>query len=47
MGVLGLESTSIISDRIFDIISGPDNKVEFKQYLKYIDTSMNGSFEEK
>ena len=30
MGLLGLESTSVISDRIFEILKGPDDQVEFK-----------------
>jgi hypothetical protein len=47
MGLLGLESTSILSDRIFEYLAGPDHQVGFKEYLKYLDTSMNGSFEQK
>ncbi|MFN9909145.1 MAG: hypothetical protein ACK56F_24000 [bacterium] len=44
---MGLESTSILSDRIFEYLAGPDHQVDFKEYLKYLDTSMNGSFEQK
>ena len=47
MGLLGLESTSTLSDRIFRIIAGANNLVEFKGFIKYLDRSMHGNIEDK
>ena len=43
MGLLGLESASILSDRIFKVISSGNNYVEFLSFIKYLDKSMHGS----
>jgi hypothetical protein len=43
MGLLGLESTSILSDRIFKVIVGPNDLIEFKNFVKYLEKSMHGT----
>ena len=43
MGLLGLESASILSDRIYKVISGGKNMVDFQSFIKYLDKSMHGT----
>jgi len=47
MGLLGLESTSSLSDRIFKMIAGPNDLVEFRGFIKYLDRSMHGNLDDK
>jgi hypothetical protein len=47
MGLLGLESTSTLSDRIFKMIAGANNLVEFGGFIKYLDKSMHGNLKDK
>ena len=47
MGLLGLESTSTLSDRIFKMIAGVNNLVEFGGFIKYLDKSMHGNLKDK
>ena len=47
MGLLGLENTSILSDRIFKIISENKNLINFKDFILYLDKSLNGGLRDK
>ena len=47
MGLLGLESTCLISDRIFSVMSQREGKVRLKNYLEYMDILLYGTPEEK
>lgn len=47
MGLLGLESTCLISDRIFSVMSHRGDKVRLRNYLEYMDILLYGTPEEK
>ena len=48
MGLLGLQSTSILADRIFKCMDKNNNsKVSFEEFLEYMDIVMHGTKEEK
>jgi Ca2+-binding EF-hand superfamily protein len=48
MGILGLQSTSGIADRIFNTMDSTDSgKVTFEQYLSYMAVIMFGTEDEK
>lgn len=48
MGLLGLESTSILADRIFAVMNRTGNgRVSFDEYLLYMDVLTQGSEDEK
>lgn len=48
MGLLGLESTSLLADRIFICMDkSQKNKVSFEEFLEYMDVVMHGNKEEK
>ena len=47
MGLLGLENTSILSDRIFRIIAGEKSKIYFRDFLLYLDKSLSGNLKDK
>lgn len=48
MGLLGLESNSFLSDRIFEVVdSDKDEFITFEQFLTIMDTLINGEEDEK
>ena len=48
MGLLGLESNSFLSDRIFDVVdSDGDSYISFAQFATIMDTLINGEEDEK
>ena len=48
MGLLGLESNSFLSDRIFSVVDqDKDNFISFAEFATIMDTLMNGDEDEK
>jgi len=48
MGILGLESAFYLSDRIFYVIDTKnDDKIDFEEYLDYLNCLMNGNEKQK
>lgn len=48
MGLLGFKSTSVLADRIFKCMDkNNNNKVNFEEFLEYMDVVMHGTKEEK
>lgn len=48
MGLLGLEQTSLIADRIYRVMAkSDDDRVGLEEYLEYMDVLLHGSKEER
>ena len=48
MGLLGLESNSFLSDRIFEVVDkDQDHFISFEEFATIMDTLINGDEDEK